>query len=68
MEGKLEMIEKYNEKGVCIERSINGYKLEPDTEPSIQIFKNISSIEQHFFLTPEQARQTYNYKLNNKRI
>jgi hypothetical protein len=56
---KLEMIEEYNKDGICVKRTINGYDLQSDTEPSIQIFKACSSISRKFFLTPEEVKERY---------
>lgn len=58
---KLEMFEEYNKDGVCIRRTINGYELPPDTEPSIQIFKECSSMTQKFYMTEEEAKERFNY-------
>ena len=66
MKDALEMIEEYNPEGVCIKRTINGYDLPPDTEPSIAIFKNLSSVTQKFYMTPEEAKHRFGYVNSNK--
>jgi hypothetical protein len=50
-----EMILEYNKDGVCIKRTINGYELPPDTEPTIQILKNCYSITRKFYLTEKES-------------
>jgi len=60
----LEMIEEYNSNGVCVKRTINGFDLPPDKEPSVVIFRNLKSITQKFYMTKEEARQRFgNIKL-----
>lgn len=60
---KLEMIEEYNKDGVCVKRTINGYELPADTEPSIQIFNRCSSIAQKFYMTPKEAQEKFNLSI-----
>lgn len=55
----VELIEEYDSNGVCVKRSINGHELPADTEPSIQIFKNVSSVTQKFYLTKEEVKQRW---------
>lgn len=61
MRNTLEMVEEYNPEGVCIKRTINGYELPPDTEPSVVIFKELSSVTQKFYMTPEEAKHRFGY-------
>lgn len=63
---KLEMVEKYNKDGVCISRTINGFELPTDTEPSVQIFKNLESVTQNFYMTPREAQERFNYSPNTQ--
>lgn len=57
----LDLIEEYNPEGVCIRRTINGYELPSDTEPSIQIFRQLNSVTTKKYLTKEEAKHIYNY-------
>ena len=57
----LELVEEYNQLGICIKRSINGVNLPSDTKPSVVILKNITSITQKFYLTQEEAKEKYGY-------
>jgi len=63
---KMVMTEKYNKDGVCIERSVNGYPLPPDTEPSVQIFTNCEWLEQKTYMTPEEVKNRYGVTLKPK--
>lgn len=65
---KLELLEEYNLKGVCIKRTINGVDLPADKDPSIAIFKNVSSITQKFYLTPEEAKNRYGIIINSSQV
>ncbi len=67
MNDYLQIVEEYNKDGICIKRTINGYKLPADKEPSIQIWKNCSSITQKFYMSKEDVKNKYpeEFKLNN---
>lgn len=56
---RLEMTEEYNEKGICVKRSINGHELPADTEPSVVILKNLTSVNQKMLLTKEEVKNIY---------
>lgn len=58
----LELVEEYNPQGICIKRTINGFELPPDKEPSIAIFKDFSSLTQKFYMTEQEAKERFNYK------
>ena len=58
----LDLIEEYNQEGVCIKRTINGFDLPSDTEPSIQIFRNLNSITTKKYMSKEEAEYIYGYK------
>ena len=62
----VELVEKYNPQGVCIRRTINGYDLPADKEPSIVIIKNVSSITKKFFMTKKEAENRYGELFNKK--
>lgn len=59
MKEVLEMIEEYNKDGICIKRTVNGFELPADTEPSVQIFKNLHSVSQEFYMTKEEFNNKY---------
>lgn len=59
MKEYLELVEEFNEKGVCIRRTINGCELPPDTEPSVVIFKNLKNVVQKKYMTPEEVKNRY---------
>jgi len=61
MEERIELLEEYNPEGICVKRTINGFELPTDKEPSVAIFKNISSITQKFYLTREEAEHKYGF-------
>jgi hypothetical protein len=67
MNDKLEMIETYNQQGVCIKRTINGYDLPPDKEPSVQIIKNLESVTRNTFMTKEEFDHIYKHHKTNIR-
>ena len=58
---KLELVEEYNQQGVCVRRTINGHELPADKEPSVVIFKNVESISQKFYSTTEETKQRHDY-------
>lgn len=55
----VELFEEYNEKGVCVKRTINGIEIPADTEPSIEILMNCRSITHKRFMTPKEAKELY---------
>ena len=58
---KIEIIEKIDRTGRVFERLINGVPYPPDEYPSFVIFENVKSVEQHFFLSPMEAKKKYGY-------
>lgn len=54
-----ELYEEYNRDGVCTKRTINGFELPHDTEPSVQILTNVDCISQKRYLTKEEVKQRY---------
>ena len=59
MESPLELYEEYNQAGVCVKRTINGIDLPADTEPSVQIFKECTSLTQKKYMTKEEVKHIY---------
>lgn len=59
MNQKIEIVEEYNQEGVCVRRTANGIELPADTEPSAVIFMDVSSLTQKFYMTPEEAKHRF---------
>ena len=57
----LELKEEYNKEGICVRRTINGYELPPDKQPSVIILKNLTSVSQKFYLTEKEAEVRFGY-------
>jgi len=64
---RLELLEEFNKKGVCVRRTLNGHELSPDTEPSAVIFRNVTNLTQKFFLTPQEAQHRYGFAPSNRK-
>ena len=58
-EDAIELLEEYNEKGVCIKKTINGFEFPPDKEPSAVLLRNVKTLTQKFYLTKEEAKEIY---------
>ena len=64
---KIELLEEYNEKGICVKRTINGFELPADKEPSVVFFGDVKTLTQKSYLTKEEAKERYRLtSLNNK--
>lgn len=57
----LEIIEEYNQDGICIKRTINCLELPPDKEPSIKIFVDLctGTITQKFYMSKNQVKNKF---------